>query len=48
MEDVRALYRERNRDAVAYINPGCNAREVKALQLQGIWWSPNFSATPMR
>jgi len=29
-EDVRALYPNANRDAVAYINPGCNAAEVKA------------------
>src|SRR5271156_5944199 len=34
-EDVRALYPNANQDAVAYINPDCNATQVKALQQQG-------------
>jgi glycerophosphoryl diester phosphodiesterase/HEAT repeat protein len=43
-EDVRALYPNANHDAVAYINPGCNATEVKALQQQGKFVVANFSA----
>ena len=43
-EDVRALYPNANHDAVAYINPGCNATQVAALQRQGNFVVANFSA----
>src|SRR3984885_1610063 len=43
-EDVRALYPNANHDAVAYINPGCNAPQVTALQRQGKFVVANFSA----
>jgi glycerophosphoryl diester phosphodiesterase len=43
-DDVKALYPNANRDAVAYINPGCNAAEVKALEQQGKFVVANFSA----
>jgi glycerophosphoryl diester phosphodiesterase/HEAT repeat protein len=43
-EDVRALYPNANHDAVAYINPGCNATQVTALQRQGKFVVANFSA----
>jgi glycerophosphoryl diester phosphodiesterase len=43
-EDVRALYPNANHDAVAYIEPGCNAGKVKALQQQGKFVVANFSA----
>jgi HEAT repeat protein len=42
-EDVRALYPGANQDAVAYVNPGCNAAEVEALQRQGKFVVANFS-----
>jgi hypothetical protein len=43
-EDVRALYPNANHDAVANINPGCNATQVTALQRQGKFVVANFSA----
>jgi glycerophosphoryl diester phosphodiesterase/HEAT repeat protein len=43
-EDVPALYPNANHDAVAYINPGCNAAQVAALQRQGKFVVANFSA----
>jgi glycerophosphoryl diester phosphodiesterase len=43
-EDVRALYPNANHDAVAYINPGCKATQVAALQQQGKFVVANFSA----
>jgi glycerophosphoryl diester phosphodiesterase/HEAT repeat protein len=45
-KDVSALYPNANHDAVAYINPGCNATEVAALQRQGKFVVANFSANP--
>jgi hypothetical protein len=43
-EDVRALYPNANHDAVANINPGCNAAQVAVLQRQGKFVIANFSA----
>jgi HEAT repeat protein len=42
-EDVRPLYPGANQDAVAYVNPGCSAAEVAALQRQGKFVVANFS-----
>lgn len=43
-EDVPPLYPGANRDAVAYVDPGCTATHVAALQHQGKFVVANFSA----
>ena len=43
-EDVPSLYPAANQDAVAWVNPGCNATQVAALQRQGKFVVANFSA----
>ena len=42
-EDVRSLHPGANQDAVAYVDPGCSAAEVSALQRQGKFVVANFS-----
>jgi len=43
-KDVPPLYPGANHDAVAWVDPGCNAAEVAALQRQGKFVVANFSA----
>jgi glycerophosphoryl diester phosphodiesterase/HEAT repeat protein len=43
-QDVPSLYPAANQDAVAWVNPGCNATQVAALQRQGKFVVANFSA----
>jgi HEAT repeat protein len=43
-KDVPPLYPGANRDAVAWVDPGCNAAQVAALQGQGKFVVANFSA----
>jgi glycerophosphoryl diester phosphodiesterase len=43
-QDVPSLYPAANQDAVAWVNPGCNATEVATLQRQGKFVVANFSA----
>ncbi len=43
-QDVPSLYPAANHDAVAWVNPGCNAAQVAALQRQGKFVVANFSA----
>jgi glycerophosphoryl diester phosphodiesterase/HEAT repeat protein len=43
-QDVPTLYPAANQDAVAWVNPGCNATQVAALQRQGKFVVANFSA----
>jgi glycerophosphoryl diester phosphodiesterase len=43
-EDVSSLYPAANHDAVAWVNPGCSAAKVAALQRQGKFVVANFSA----
>jgi HEAT repeat protein len=42
-EDVRTLHPGANQDAVAYVDPGCSAAEISALQRQGKFVVANFS-----
>jgi glycerophosphoryl diester phosphodiesterase/HEAT repeat protein len=42
-EDVKALYPDANRDAVAWLEPGCIATQVAELQQQGKFVVANFS-----
>jgi HEAT repeat protein len=43
-QDVKALYPDANRDAVAWVEPGCSATDVAELQQQGKFVVANFSA----
>jgi glycerophosphoryl diester phosphodiesterase/HEAT repeat protein len=43
-QDVPSLYPAANQDAVAWVNPGCNATQVAALRRQGKFVVANFSA----
>jgi glycerophosphoryl diester phosphodiesterase len=43
-QDVPSVYPAANQDAVAWVNPGCNATQVAALQRQGKFVVANFSA----
>ena len=43
-KDVPPLYPGANHDAVAWVDPGCNAAQVAALQRQGKFVVANFSA----
>ena len=43
-QDVPSLYPAANQDAVAWVNPGCKATQVAALQRQGKFVVANFSA----
>jgi glycerophosphoryl diester phosphodiesterase/HEAT repeat protein len=43
-KDVAPLYPGANRDAVAWVDPGCNTAQVAALQRQGKFVVANFSA----
>ena len=43
-KDVPLLYPGANHDAVAWVDPGCNAAQVAALQRQGKFVVANFSA----
>jgi glycerophosphoryl diester phosphodiesterase/HEAT repeat protein len=42
-QDVKALYPDANRDAVAWVEPGCIATQVAELQQQGKFVVANFS-----
>jgi glycerophosphoryl diester phosphodiesterase/HEAT repeat protein len=42
-QDVKALYPEANRDAVAWVEPGCTATHVAELHQQGKFVVANFS-----
>jgi glycerophosphoryl diester phosphodiesterase/HEAT repeat protein len=42
-QDVKALYPDANRDAVAWVEPGCIATHVAELQQQGKFVVANFS-----
>jgi len=42
-QDVKALYPDANRDAVAWVEPGCIAAHVAELQQQGKFVVANFS-----
>jgi HEAT repeat protein len=45
-QDVPPLYPDANRDAVAWVNPGCTPAQVAALAHQGKFVVANFSANP--
>jgi glycerophosphoryl diester phosphodiesterase/HEAT repeat protein len=45
-QDVPPLYPDANRDAVAWVDPGCTSAQVSALERQGKFVVANFSANP--
>jgi len=45
-QDVPPLYPDANRDAVAWVDPGCTPAQVAALEHQGKFVVANFSANP--